>query len=326
MDTIQDIAYLQGWFDENDTCWITPYIENHFDVVSWNNQWNYMRQHLFFTKKIVEDDMLSNLAKQTKLLNQLAFGKSKIVVIEGGRGAGKTGDAAWIVDELNQRGMHKKMFFVKKGEKPKDLPKWLIHVEEIEQVYNNSLAILDESAIKYSSRSTWTDENKDFVKRLAILRHKGITVLVITQHQKMIDIGIRRLTDILIYKMGASLEHDGENADDEKRLVRERLKPRQQNETLVEIKITNDFFKFEHGIPDWFTDVFSKSFSEFNPEAETKRTYVEKMKYGKEMKEQEWEKKKEIELAKIEKMKELGLDYRPNTIKPEKKRFVGGIS
>lgn len=310
-NNFQDIAYLENWFYENFDCLIAPYIQQNFYAESWNYQFNFMKKHLFFTKKIIEDHQKDNLEKQQNFLDQLSYGKSKIAVIEGARGGGKTATACWIGDELYLRGLHKKIYFVKSGEKPKGFPDYFIVVPEIEDVPPGSLAIVDESAIKYNSRNSWKDENKDFISRLVVLRHKDISVILITQHLKMIDIGIRRLADIKIYKKGANLTHEDEGPDDERHLVRARLRPNQTNEVLIEIPGNNSFFKFIHDLTEWWGDHISKSFANFNPEEQTRKIKGERLAHAKEMKKLEFEQKREIELAKIEKMKELGIN--PNS-------------
>lgn len=320
---IEDIAYLDFWFNENMTCFIKPYIENNFHEESWPYQLSFMKKHLFFTKKIIENDKMGNGEKQIKLLNSLSFGKSKIVLIVGGRGSGKTGDAAWIMEELHNKKLHRNIFFVKQGMRPRDLPEWASCVSDIDEVPNNTIAIVDESAIRYNSRNSWSDDNKDFVKRLVILRHKGVSVILLTQHKKMLEIGARRLADLIIYKRGADLKgNEEERADDDKILIRSRLLPRHEDETLVEITMTNEFFKFTHRLPEWFTDEFSKLFSSFNPEEQTNRVKAERMRYAKEQKYFEFEKKKEIELAKLEKLKELGLKQESVANNKKEKKII----
>jgi hypothetical protein len=45
-DTFEDIASLEEWFEENEICFVIPYIENNFRPVSFNYQYNYMIEHL----------------------------------------------------------------------------------------------------------------------------------------------------------------------------------------------------------------------------------------------------------------------------------------
>lgn len=314
---MQDMAYLEEWFYEHEDTHIVPYIESNFYEASFNYEYNYMFKHLFFTKKIIEDAMLSNGEKQKKLLNSLAFGKSKIVLVEGARGAGKTATSLWIVDTLYALKLHKKIYFVKKGERPAGFPPWINVVPEIEDVPNGSIAIIDESAIKYNARNSWTDDNKDFTSRLVILRHKDISVIVITQHNKMVEINVRRLADIKIFKRGANLTHDDEKPDSENALIRKRLSPRDVDEVLVEIPGFNNFFKFKHDLPEWWDDHISKSFKDFNPELETKLTKKQREERDRELREEKFQQQKEIEVAKIKAMKEAGLKPKIKMAKAE---------
>lgn len=303
---IEDVAYLRDWFQENEICFIIPYIEENFYEASWNHQYNYMLKHLFFTKKIIENDLMNNAEKQLKLLNMMAYGKSKIVTIIGARDSGKTATSGWIMQELHERNLHKKIYWVKKGAtRPKGFPKYINVVDDIDDVPNDSFAVIDETAIKYKAREHWSDINKDFISRLVILRHKGISVVLLTQHIKLIDIGIRRLSDIMIYKFGAKIMRDDEKIDSDIVLARERLKPKEKEECLIEAG--NQLFKFSHGLPEWWNDYISKAYADFNPELETKLSKAERLRLARDREDREFQKEKELELAKIEKMAEFGM-------------------
>lgn len=310
---IEDVAFLRYWFYENQSIFIMPYIESHFAEESWMYQFRFMEQHLFFTKKIIEDDLMSNDDKVHKILDSLSYGKSKIVLIKGARGSGKTATACWLADELYKRGKHGRIYYVKKGERP-PFPDFIKVVDEVEDVPNNSIAIIDESAIKYNARNSWSDENKDFTSRLVILRHKGVSVLVITQHAKMVEINVRRLADIIIYKQGADIYNEDENKDDDRVLVRRRLTPKQVDEVLVEIPTRAIFYKFKHALPDWWSDYISKSFKDFNPEVITKLNRAQRIAYEKEKSETEHKRKVELEVAKIKAMGEAGIKVKKKLI------------
>lgn len=327
-ETFEDIASLHEWFEENIVCLIEPYVFQHFNEASYEYQLNFMEQHLFFCKKVIEDNEMSESKKKQYLLDSLSYGKSKIVLIEGARGSGKSATSFWIVNELHERKLHTKFYFVKSGDRPAQLPEWIIHVQDMENVPNNCICIVDESAIKYNSRNSWSDENKDFVKRLVILRHKGISLILITQHMKMIEIGARRLADIKIFKLGSNLTNEDESVKDDKRLIRERLKPRDRPECLVEIPINNKFFKFRHDLPEWFNDKLSRSFESFNPEEMTNKNKAEKMNWAREKALEEKkriEEEREFEIRKLEKIKELGLENLPIINKRRKRNELDNL-
>lgn len=273
---IQDIAYLDYWFEENEQCFIIPYIEQNFHEASWNYEYNYMRQNLYFAKKIIQDYMLGNDEKITKLLNQFKHGKSKIITVIGGRGQGKTAVAMYCIEKAYKEGFAKKIYYIKQGERPEWLPNWINSAQTMEDVPNNSLAMLDETAIEYGSRSFWTDKNKSFTERLVVLRHKDISIFLITQHSKLVDINIRRLSDILIYKRGADIEQKkSENfgggiqskSKNQRFLILNRLMPKKPEESLIELRNTKEFYLINTGLPEFWNEYnVSKTYRYFNPE------------------------------------------------------------
>jgi hypothetical protein len=266
MRVIEDLAFLDGWFHENESCFIIPYIETHFDEISFGYQYSFMLKHLYFTKKIVEDYKLTNLEKIRFILNQFRFGKSKIVTIIGGRGQGKTATAMFFIEQSYKNNFHKNFYYIKKGERPEWLPPWINMAQTMEDVPNGSLAMLDETSIEYGSRNFYKDENKSFTDRLVILRHKDISIILVTQHSKLVDINIRRLSDILIYKGGADINSE-DKKDDERDLILNRLIPKSKEESLVEIKNGNKFYLVRTELPEFWDDyAVSKTFRNYNPE------------------------------------------------------------
>lgn len=266
-DVYEDIASLEEWFDENEECFIVPYIEKNFKEVSFNNQINFMREHLFFTKKIIENDQYSNSQKLRKFMKMISFGKSKIITIIGGRGSGKTAFAMYTIEKLFEEGWHKNIFYVKRGERPDWLPSWIKSATSMEDIPNKCFAILDETVLEYGARNFHDDANKSFTERLVILRHKDTSVMLVTQNSKLIDINIRRLSDILVYKRGANLEK--ENVEDEERLlILRRLMPHNANKAIIEIKQYNTFWSVETGLASfWDDESVSKTYKDYNPEA-----------------------------------------------------------
>jgi hypothetical protein len=262
---IEDVAYLEEWFRENENCFIIPYIETHFAEASYNYQYWFMKKHLFFAKKIIQDSMLTNDEKIHKLLDSLSFGKSKIITIIGGRGQGKTCLVMFLIEEIYKKKVHTNIYYIKKGERPEWLPQWIKSAQTMEDVPNKSVAVLDETAIEYSSRNFYKDENKSFTDRLVILRHKDISVFLITQHSKLVDINIRRLSDIMIYKPGADITT--EKSDDEIFLIMQRLMPKKKEQSLIEFRNGKKYYVIETGLPEfWDNELVSKTFKNFSPE------------------------------------------------------------
>lgn len=275
-----NMAELVEWFNEKEITEIVPFIEKRYrSPEARRAEYKFMRENLYFTKKLIQNGMLSNDEKLLRFFDMFKYGKSKIVTIIGGRGGGKTALAMYLIEKLYLEGHHRNIYYVKRGERPVWLPPWIHSAQTMEQVPNKSFAVLDETVLEYGARNFHQDENKSFTERLVILRHKDTSVLLITQHSKLIDINIRRLSDILIYKPGANIEQEGKE-DEQRHLILKRLMPINNKQALIEIRQKNIFWSIETELPEfWDDELVSKTFKDFNPDKkkrdERKKKYQE---------------------------------------------------
>lgn len=273
----EDIASMRAWFDEHDDCFITPYIEQNFPEESWNYQYQFMQQHLFFTKKIITDDITMN-EKKIKMLLECLLKKGqpgKICLVEGEMGGGKTGFACYVLDEMRNdrfkivRSIKPRYFFVTKSPTKPALPTWLKVIEDVKQLENNSFAIIDEGAINLNARRAMTRTNVEASMELVKLRQKGITLIILVQHGKMVDPNVRRLASLQVLKKGSSL-FGMEEKNDEIVLIRRRLKARKVDEAYFEKQNSGFFFKINHTLPEWWDDEkvskYMKNWSNKEPE------------------------------------------------------------
>jgi hypothetical protein len=263
-DEIQDIASLEEWFYENETCWIIPYIEKKFAPCSYGYQHFLMKKNLYFCKKIIGDDELTNDRKKYILMENLLKNRrpGKICLVHGEMGGGKTGIGCFILDmfyknrfDLLKRKTRKylKFFFVTKSETKPQLPSWIKIVDSTNKLRNNSFALIDEGAIQLNARRAMSRENIDASMELVKLRQKGITLIILVQHEKMVDPNVRRLATVHIYKKGSDFTHT-EGSNEQVDLIRNRLKARRINEAYVEVRSSGLFMNLEHELPDWWDD------------------------------------------------------------------------
>jgi hypothetical protein len=289
---IEDVAFLEEWFYENEICFIMPYIETHFAEVSYNHQYWFMKEHLFFTKTIIENEKLTDEEKRNELVESVRRGKSKIVMVVGARGSGKTATALWLAEQVREKGGQKVIYYVGKPECAEYYPDWIKFVNDLDHLPENSFALIDESAIKYSSRRSMKNENVELSEKLVILRHQNITLVLITQNISMIEINIDRLADIIIYKMGTSYGIRKKKGDvlnkfwEEKMITLERLKPRNKDQVMVEYltgsysllrSLTNPLPSF------WDEERISKSFRGYGKDRLEKETKAIQTKTNKEV-------------------------------------------
>ncbi|HLG24963.1 MAG TPA: zonular occludens toxin domain-containing protein [Candidatus Nanoarchaeia archaeon] len=133
-----------------------------------------------------------------KLLNT-----SLIILIVGKRGSGKTAFGMKLI-ELFMKKSKRKCYCL--GFEEAKLPWSIKKSENIESVPNNSIALIDEGAILFSSRDSMKSPNKELSKFMAIARHKNLTLIIITQNSALVDVNVLRLADTLMFKEPSLLQ------------------------------------------------------------------------------------------------------------------------
>ena len=156
--------------------------------------------------ELINDFLLPNDYKIAHIKEYISEG-SKIVVIEGDRGEGKTtaghSFAEWFMESGRQA------YWVGA---PQELPDQIIRVSDPFDVPAGGGAWTDEIGQKYSARLSGSDENVDDTKVLLTLRHTGRSSFYMTQLSSMTDVNFTRLADALVFKplslFGKTLERE----------------------------------------------------------------------------------------------------------------------
>ena len=134
---------------------------------------------------------------------------SLILSIVGRRGSGKSVLGFSLLENVYAK-TGRKAFVM--GVDQKLIPRWIGSVNSIEEVDNNSILLIDEGAISFSSRESMSKKNRELGKMLAVARHKDLTLIFITQNTGMMDKSVLNLTDTLIFKEGSLLQEKMERA------------------------------------------------------------------------------------------------------------------
>ncbi len=127
---------------------------------------------------------------------------SLIMLIIGRRGAGKTALGMKLIETAAI--LNRKIYVIGFGNSK--VPNWVKKAEGISDIPNNSLVLIDEAGISFSSRSSMKQSNKDLAELLAIARHKNLSLVFITQNSAMLDLNVLRLCDILLFKEPSLLQ------------------------------------------------------------------------------------------------------------------------
>ena len=139
-----------------------------------------------------------------------------LIVVEGQRGQGKT-SLAWYLAEtkrVEKRGKRVIAFGMPDVAK-KALPKWITHMQSLEEVSKAkpSIVIIDEAAFIANSRRAMQETNIEWLKLIAICRHKDHLLIFIHQQSRQLDIQIMMDADLVLLKRPTQLHLRGARAE-----------------------------------------------------------------------------------------------------------------
>jgi len=132
---------------------------------------------------------------------------SMIGLILGARGTGKSAIGMRLLENFKVQ-TTKKIYAL--GFKEETLPDWIQVIQDINELQNDSVLLIDEGGIEFSSRKSMSDGNKLLSELLLISRHKNLSVLMITQSSSNLEINAIRQADYLIMKPSSLLQKDFE--------------------------------------------------------------------------------------------------------------------
>ena len=132
---------------------------------------------------------------------------STIGIILGARGTGKSAIGMKLLENFKVK-TGKNVYAM--GFNAKDLPNWINVVEDINDIENNSVVLVDESGIQFSSRDSMSNRNKLLSRFLLIARHKDLSLIFISQSSANIEINAIRQSDYIILKPSSLLQKDFE--------------------------------------------------------------------------------------------------------------------
>jgi len=185
---------------------------------------------------------------------------SLIILITGKRGSGKTALGFKFLELLGGR---RQSYYLGKAK----LPFFIKKVSSIRDVRNNSILLIDEAAIAYSARSSSKKENKMLGEIMAIARHKGLTLIIITQSSAMIDLNVMRLTDTVLIKEPSLLQSRFERKSilDLFKKAEGQFDKLEQEKRVKYFYVIDDEFEglLSFSLPEFWNEKISKSYANF---------------------------------------------------------------
>ena len=138
--------------------------------------------------------------------------KNGVLLVTGFRGEGKTALSWWLVDTLRQVKGYP-MQVVAYGLHPEALaalPKWArisaSSPAEVSALTKPSIIIVDEAVFSANARRSMSEENVDWMKLFAIVRHKGHLLIFIAQTSRQVDIQLIDQADLILLKKPSMMQ------------------------------------------------------------------------------------------------------------------------
>lgn len=185
---------------------------------------------------------------------------SLIMLINGKRGSGKTALGMKFLELYNKK--TKRKCYVLGYESTK-LPWFIKKTNDLEKIPNNSVVLIDEGAVNFSSRDSMKQSHKDLSKIMAIARHKDLVMILITQSSAMIDLNVLRLSDTILLKEPSLLQ-----SKFERKAIKEfydKAIPHFDKEKKERFYVFDDEFEglLKHDLPSFWSEKVSKSFKNY---------------------------------------------------------------
>ncbi|MBD3252122.1 hypothetical protein GF386_00130 [Candidatus Pacearchaeota archaeon] len=191
--------------------------------------------------------------------NSLIDSDSKIGVILGARGSGKTAFGIKFLENLHAK-TGKDCYAI--GFKEEEMPSWIKIASDISQLTNDSFVLVDEGGILFSSRNSMSSANKFLSELILVARHKNLNIFFISQNSSNLDVNILRQSDFLILKPSSLLQKNFERKIIQKIYEEESdfFEKFKENKGLA--YIYGDSFKgfISNPLPSFWTSGISKSF------------------------------------------------------------------
>jgi len=132
-----------------------------------------------------------NGAKEPKPIKSWAIlPKEGIVLVTGDIDEGKSATAWWLAEQHHAAGGRVAAYDIPKQAR-RALPKWVntkvASVKDLARLRYPHLVVVDESAINANARRAMSEDNVDWTKLAAIVRHKGHKLFHIAQHNRQPD-------------------------------------------------------------------------------------------------------------------------------------------
>ena len=197
-----------------------------------------------------------------------------VLVINGHRGEGKSALGWWLAQEMQAKTrkqvaalgmpMEAREVFPKRGFGRGGI-QWVNTIDEVTKM-KPSIVIVDEAAFVAGARNAMSRANKEWLKLIAICRHKDHLLIFIHQQSRQIDVQILMDADLVLMKRPTMLHLRGARAEfapemeDAFRLFSEMRGNTKKKVYVVDYHNGNAAL-LGAAMPKWWSEKISKAYS-----------------------------------------------------------------
>jgi len=197
-----------------------------------------------------------------------------VLLIQGHRGEGKSALGWWLAQEMQKRtkksivtlGMPvaAQKVFPKRGFGKGGL-KFVSALDQIDKI-KPSIVICDEAAFIAGSRDAMSKTNKEWLKLIAICRHKDHLLVFINQQSRQLDVQIMMDADLVLMKRPTQLHLRGARAEFAPEIAEAfKLFSSMRGSTKKKVYVVDYHYgggtMLNAQMPKWWNDKVSKAYS-----------------------------------------------------------------
>lgn len=214
---------------------------------------------------IIKDQKLNENEKINYMLDYL-LNKSNIAIMIGDAGQGKSAKAHWLFQELHRKDKGRPLCSIRHDDPP-EYPPYIICIDEVEQAPPNSIILYDEAVQDLSSRSSMTKEARMNTLMMCHRRHRGLSIIYVTQHSYILDLNVLRMATCLFFKrltweemVRTQESHKRERAIDFLMKFADAMEPVSVNDNLF-WDGREKWLTYSNPLPDFWTEDLSMGYS-----------------------------------------------------------------
>ena len=197
-----------------------------------------------------------------------------LLVITGHRGEGKSALGWWLAQEMNNRLKKPVAAFGIPKEAQQALPKrgfgkgGITYISDLESLSSlkPSIIICDEAAFLANSRRAMSKQNQEWLKLIAVARHKDHLLIFIHQHSRQLDIQILMEAVLVLMKRPTALHLRAAKGILEPEIAEAYMRfATMQGDTRKKVYVVDyhntNAAMLKSSMPNWWNDKISKSYS-----------------------------------------------------------------